>query len=104
MKGESRREHNPVEAGSEEAVRIASSLAPLEEFEGDEGAGGGDGRERQSGAIVLDTQELKLPKDLMEEDDDGDGFRLEPVVLLILVLTLAFIAFIAYLISTEPPR
>jgi hypothetical protein len=96
-KGESRREHNPIKTVSEEAATLASSLAPLEEQENGE-------RKAQSGAIRLDTGKLEVPKGFIEEDKGDDGFGLDRAVLLIMALALAFIAFIAYLISVEPQR
>ncbi len=99
---ESRREHNPVMTGSEEAATIARGLAPLEELEERQRKSGSKGH--QNGSIVLDTGELKLPRDLMEKDERRGGLGLEPVVIFILLLALGFIAFIAYLISIEPPR
>jgi hypothetical protein len=97
MSGESRREHNPVGAGSEEAAALASSLAPLEEQES-------NFKKHPNGKILLDTSELKLPKEFIEEDKDGRGFGLEPVVIFILALVLAFIGLMAYLISIEPTQ
>jgi hypothetical protein len=102
MKRESRREHNPVKTKSEEAATLASMLAPLEERDGREETG--DERQRPNGALFLDTSELKLPEDFIEDDKRGIFFGLEPIVIFILLLVLAFIAFIAYLISTEPAR
>ena len=99
MNRESRREHNPVSTGSEEAAKIASNLAPLEEQESREGA-----RQHPNGKIVLDTGELKLPKDFIEEDKQADGSGLDRVLIFLLVIVLGFIAFIAYLISIEPPK
>jgi hypothetical protein len=90
-------DHNPLKASHEDASELASGLAPLEEQE--RGA-----RARRNGAIVLDTQELKLPKELIEESKPAKGLGLEPVVIFILAFMLAFIAFIAYLISIEPPQ
>lgn len=95
MKRESRRTHNPVETSSEESARIASNLAPLEEQQR---------RQDKNGSIVLDTGELKLPKDFIEEDKQSEGYGLDRVVVFLLVIVLAFIAFIAYLISIEPPK
>jgi hypothetical protein len=100
MKKESRREHNPVETKSEEAARLASMLAPLEEQE----SANAPPRASNGGAIVVDTARLKLPKDLIEENEKGAPFGLERVVIFILALVLAFIAFIAYLIFIEPSR
>jgi hypothetical protein len=96
-KGESRREHNPVMTRSEEAASLASTLAPLEEQE--HGAS-----KRGNGAILLDTGKLELPKGFIEEDKEEEGFGLDRVVLFIMALALAFIAFIAYLIYIEPSR
>lgn len=101
MKRESRREHNPVETKSEETARLASNLAPLEEQEGRDGKGGA---KHPNGAIVLDTGELKLPKDLIEEDKRGEAYGLDRAVLILLVIVLSFIAFIAYLIYIEPAK
>lgn len=97
MRSGSMHDHNPFKATHEEASALASGLAPLEEQESAE-------RRRRNGAIVLDTQELKLPKELIEESKPVKGWRLEPVVVFILALALAFIVFIAYLISIEPPQ
>lgn len=103
MKRESRRDHNPVETRSEEAAKLASMLAPLEEQQRRE-EGAGQSNQHPNGAIVVDTGELKLPKDFIEEERTDNSFGLEPVVILILMLVLTFIAFIAYLISVEPSK
>lgn len=103
-KRESRREHNPVKAKSEETAKLASMLAPLEEQQGRAEAARGAGQRSNGGAIIVDTGPLKLPKDFTEQDEQGNTLGLEPVVIFILVLVLAFIAFITYLISIEPPR
>ena len=95
MNGEPRREHNPVKTTSEEAANLASSLAPLEEQE----RGGG---KRGNGAILLDTGKLELPKGFIEKDKEEESLGLDRVVLFIMALALAFIVFIAYLISIEP--
>ena len=53
----------------------------------------------------VDTGELKLPKEFTEKDEGRPRFLgLEPVALVILIFALAFIAFIAYLISIDSPR
>lgn len=99
-KRETRREHNPVATRSEESAEIAHTLAPLEEQEGAKGTSG----QTRRGAIVVDTAQLNLPKDFIEEDKTAKGFGLEPVVIFILGLFLVFIALIAYLISIEPSK
>lgn len=102
MKRELRRKHSPVEAKSEEAVRFAALLTPLEELEGREETA--DDNRQMGGTISVDTGKLRLPKGFDEEEKDASWLRgVNPVVLLIFVLALAFIGFIAYLISVEPP-
>jgi hypothetical protein len=101
MKKESRRDHNPVKAESEEASNLAARLAPPEEREQSGAQPSGNNR----GGIVVDTGALKLPRDFVEERDDRSRpFRPDPVVVLIFILSLAFIAVVAYLISIEPPK
>jgi hypothetical protein len=94
MSKDSLHDHNPLKTSHEEAATLASGLAPLEEQARD--------AKRPNGAIVLDTKELKIPRELIEEKA-VNGFGLEPVLIFILALVLAFIAFITYLISIEPP-
>ena len=102
MKRELRRKHSPVKAKSEEAVRFAAMLTPLEELERSERSGGDN--HQVGGAIIVDTGKLMLPKGMDEEEKDASWWRgVNPAVLLIFVLALAFIGFIAYLISVEPP-
>lgn len=102
---ESRRDHNPVESNTEETAKLASMLAPLEEQQqGRKEATGGTRPSTSGGAIIVDTAQLKLPKDFIEREEEGNPLGLEPVVIFILALVLAFIAFIAYLISIEPSR
>lgn len=50
--------------------------------------------------IVLDTGKLKVPRALLEEEEEAAKriFGLDPVILVILLVALAFISFIAYLI------
>ena len=101
MKRERRREHNPVSASSGRGKRNADLLAPPEERK-DLSAGKNS---NNNGVLVVDTGELKLPGDFTEKEDKKSRFMgLEPVALVILIFALAFIAFITYLISTEPPR
>lgn len=72
----------------------ADMLAPLEEK---------SPARNNGGAIVVGTEDLKIPKGLLEEQGREESpFRLEPVVIVILLIALAFIAFIAHLISIEP--
>lgn len=76
-----------------DAKELSSRLAPLEER---------DGKPANDDTIVLDTGKLKLPKALLEEEENTARlFGLEPVILVILLLALCFIAFIAYLIHQK---
>jgi hypothetical protein len=93
-----------------DTARLAARLAPLEEL--DQGGASkqlegkpliSDGHpNNQNGAIVVDNESLNLPKDLTEGGDEGTFFGIEPVVLVILGVMLAFIAFIAWKISQMP--
>jgi len=100
MKKEGRRDHNPVRASSARASKRAAHLAPPEER--DQEASRRDGK--NDGAISVDTDRTSLPKEWVEERDDSRAFRPDPVVVIIFFLSLAFIAFITYLISIEPSR
>ncbi len=84
-----------------DAMEKASRLAPPEEqARGQQGAGS-DGR----GAIIVDTGELKLPKNFGGgEKDDSIWYRPDPVVIFILCAVLLFIAFIALLIARMPGK
>ena len=101
MKKETRREHSPIKAASPEAAERAAQLAPPEEQDKE----GSRRSEKNDDAINVDTGSLKLPADYIEEKGDDSGlFRPDPVVIIIFLLSLAFIAFVTYLISIEPPR
>lgn len=97
---ESRRLHSPVRAGSAEAAEHAARLTPPEEQNGAQTPKDSDAND---GAILLDTSKLKLPKGAIgEEQNAPNWFGFDPAVLIILGLSILFIAFIAYLISTNP--
>ena len=88
----------------EEGERPAERLRPPEEteefkesFQQDSGRG--------DDTIRVDSASVQMPEHLVEEDREGANiFRLEPVVLFILVVMLAFIAFVAWRISLMPDR
>lgn len=99
-KKESSRLHSPVRAGSAEAAEHAARLTPPEEQNRAQNPEGSNGNE---GAILVDTSKLKLPKGMINEEEGAPSwFGFDPAVLVILGLSLLFIAFIAYLISTNP--
>lgn len=94
----------------ERIAQKAAGLAPPEEQAGHaageihattqttSGNGNGDG------AILVDTGKLNLPKNLIGDEAEANGrlLGLEPIMLAILLLCLAFIGFITYLIANTP--
>ena len=91
-----------------DTAELSEMLAPLEEKDPAQAQ-----QQQQSavtaekpavdGAMIIDSSKLSVPSDF-----DGSEPRrilgVEPVVLAIIVVMLAFIGFIAYLISIEQPR
>ncbi len=88
-----------------DAAQLAAQLAPLEELHR-RGAGSsptGDPKGNFAlGAIVVDNDDLSIPKDIMEGSDEKTYLGMEPVVIVILGFMLLFIAFIAWQISLMP--
>jgi hypothetical protein len=93
-------------------AQLAAQLAPLEEqdkrsavqqvgSDPDPGKLQADG---VFGAIVVDQDDMSLPKDIMEEGGEKTFLGMETVVLVILVFMLAFIGFIAWQISGMPAK
>ena len=96
-----------------ETASLAAQLAPLEEQDehaakqqGANGHGPGNGNLIQDrGALIVDTENLNISKSL---GGSGAGEKkhflgIEPVVLVILIGALVFVAFIAWQISLMPP-
>jgi hypothetical protein len=73
---------------------IAAKLAPLEELEKTSEP------TQNGGAIIVDTNDIKIHKDFLEEERTGIKiFYIDPIVIVILVICISFIGFIAWLIS-----
>jgi hypothetical protein len=90
--------HSHVEPNGD-TKDLAAQLAPLEE----RGDATHAGNNNNGGSIVVDTGALKLPEGLVaEQEKDKRLWGFEPVVLFIVILMLAFIAFIAWQISQMP--
>jgi len=95
-----------------DTTQLAAQLAPLEEQnrrnapeQGDSGHGAIQaGATQEHGAIVVGNEGLRLSRDVMEGGVRSGFLGMEPVVLAILALMLAFIAFIAWQISLMPPE
>jgi hypothetical protein len=93
-----------------DTAQLAAQLAPLEELEKSRAArqpGALPAPEDPTadphyGAIVVDNEGLHVPVDIMEGGNEKTYFGMEPVVLVILGVMLAFIAFIAWQISLLP--
>jgi len=94
-----------------DSAQLAAQLAPLEEQESREQTQGSGvpveaqrGAIQESGAIIVGGQDLRLSRDITEAKASGKFLGLEPVVLVILFLLLAFIGFIAWQIWRMPPE
>lgn len=94
-----------------DADQLAAQLAPLEEQDKQAAAervGRGlkstnDQADRDYGAIVVDSDNLKIPIGITEEQNEKQFLGIEPVVLVALIFSLAFIVFIAWQITLMPP-
>lgn len=92
--------------------RLAAQLAPLEEQDkpaaehqiGSHLDGASGHADRNYGAIIVDNEDLKVPTDIMETQEEKQVLGIEPVVLVVLILMLSFIAFIAWQIYLMPAR
>ena len=91
--------------------QLAAQLAPLEEQDkpaAEQQIGHLDSTSRQAnrdyGAIVVDNMNLNVPKGIVEGPEEKQFLGMEPVVLVVLVIVLGFIAFIAWQISLMPGR
>jgi hypothetical protein len=88
-----------------DAAQLAAQLAPLEELDGRTTSSGPTDDPKGNfalGAIVVDNDNLSIPKDIMEGSDEKTYLGMEPVVIVILGFMLVFIAFIAWQISMMP--
>ena len=92
--------------------QLAALLAPLEEQNkpaaeqqlGSPLDGATARSDPQFGAIIVDNEHLKVPAEIIETPDDKHFLGLEPVVLVVLIIMLGFIAFIAWQVSLMPAR
>ena len=92
--GEERRKHEQ---------EMAARLAPLEETEGFAESDQRTGEHEAADTIKVSNASVKMPDKFLEEERDASGvFRLEPIVLAILVFMLLFIGFVAWQITLMP--
>ena len=94
-----------------DTAELAAQLAPLEE-QNKPAAEQQIGRQvdsvscpadRHFGAIVVDSEHLKVATDFVEPKEKHI-LGIEPVVLVVLILVLGFIGFVAWQISLMPAR
>ena len=92
-----------------DTAQLAAQLAPLEELEKRKAAtqiaspaAVVPADDPHYGAIVVDNQGLHVPRDVMESGDEKTYLGMEPVVIVILVVMLLFIAFVAWRITLMP--
>lgn len=93
-------------------AELAAQLAPLEERAdpaavkqvGIDLLSGNGESAPDSGAIIVDKDLSHVPRDMMESGGEGTFLGMEPVVLVILGLMLAFIAFVAWQITEMPAK
>ena len=83
---------------------LAERLRPLEETEEFKESPQVEGK-RGADTIRVDSKSVPMPENLIEYEREGASiFRLEPVVLFVLVVMLAFIGFIAWQITLMPAK
>ena len=95
-----------------DAGQIAARLAPLEEQDkpaaeqqiGDAYCSVSEHADPHFGAIVVDNESLNVPTDIIGTQGEKHFLGMEPVVLVVLVLMLTFIAFITWQISLMPAQ
>jgi hypothetical protein len=90
---------------SGDSHELAAQLAPLEELrESNEPAEINGSRvvAEENGAIVVGVEQPEVAKEVVAAEERNGAFGLEPVVIVIVGLMLAFIMFIAWQISQMP--
>lgn len=81
---------------------LAAQLAPLEELSEAGRTNGSQLVAQENGAIVVGAEQMELAKEVVAAEGRNGTLGLEPVVIVIVGLLLAFIVFIAWQISRMP--
>ncbi|MCA1616868.1 MAG: hypothetical protein LC800_22840 [Acidobacteria bacterium] len=103
MKRNKRHRHRHYIPGrDEDAATLAARLAPPEE-KGQQAADAQAGARKNGGTIVVDTGALNPPEGFVKKAQTRRPLGLEPVVVVIVALALAFVAFVAWRITKMPP-
>lgn len=86
--------------------QLAAQLAPLEEQNkpAAEQQMKKAQHQRDPGAIVVDNADFNFPKGVVEGGEEKQFLGMEPVVLVVLIIVLGFIAFITWQITLMPAR
>jgi hypothetical protein len=88
-----------------DAEDAAGRLAPLEETEAFRDSQQADSARSPDDTIRVGGASVQMPEHFVEDEREGASiFRLEPAALFILVVVLAFIAFVAWQVSLMPGR
>ena len=91
---------------SGDSRELAAQLAPLEELR-ESSEASTDGSQvvaQENGAIVVGAEQPELAKEVVAAKERKGALGLEPVVIVIVGLILAFIGFIAWQISRMPAQ
>jgi hypothetical protein len=107
MKGEkvSKLVGHRVRHRSRDSRELAAQLAPLEELRESSEHGQINGSQvvaQENGAIVVGVEQPEVAKEVVAAEERNGALSLEPVVIVIVGLMLAFIMFIAWQISQMP--
>jgi len=98
-----RHAHNGGRGRKKHQEELAESLAPLEETGEFEKSSQHDSLKPNDDTIRVSSQTMKMPDKFLDEDRSAAGiFHLEPVVIVIILVMLGFIAFIAWKITEMP--
>ena len=92
---------------SGDARELAAQLAPLEELGESSEPGRTNASQlvaQENGAIVVGAEQSELAKEVGAAEEGNGALFLEPVVIVIVGLILAFIVFIAWQISRMPAQ
>lgn len=108
MKGRERSKLNAhsLHRHSDDTDELAAQLAPLEELSerNEARTNGSQLVAQEDGAIVVGAERPELAKEVVAAEERNGALGVEPVVIVIVGLLLAFIVFIAWQISRMPSQ
>ena len=107
MKGKEGSKLHAHHRQSGDTRELAAQLAPLEEFGESSETSRTNGSQmvaQENGAIVVGADQPEVAKEVVAEEGRNGALGLEPVVIVIVGLCLAFIVFIAWQISRMPSQ